>query len=236
MDASEATVQALLQHLGFSSVVYEPDGNVPPDFLADGRIAVEVRRLNQNHDSGDGKRGLEEAAIPLWNKVKKLVESLGSSTDQSWFVFYRFSRPVAPWKQLEPKLKSALVAFQKQASQSSAGIVRIYSENGFELEVFKATQAYPTYFLMGGHSDDQSGGFIVAEMLANIEHCAKEKLQKITKFRSKYREWWLALVDHIGLGLNDFDKQQFLEHAKRPAGWDKILVVSPSDPTRFIEY
>lgn len=73
MDASEAVVEKLLKHMGFESVVYEPDGNTPPDFLADGRVAVEVRRLNQNHDSGDGKRGLEETSIPLWNKVEKLA-------------------------------------------------------------------------------------------------------------------------------------------------------------------
>lgn len=73
MDASEAVVEKLLKHMGFQSVVYEPDGNTPPDFLADGRVAVEVRRLNQNHDSGDGKRGLEEMSIPLWNKVEKLA-------------------------------------------------------------------------------------------------------------------------------------------------------------------
>jgi len=28
-------------------------GRVPPDFLLNGRIAVEVRRLNQNEDTGE---------------------------------------------------------------------------------------------------------------------------------------------------------------------------------------
>ena len=66
--SSEALVETYLKGLGQIDVHYELDGNVPPDFLVDGRIAVEVRRLNQNHDggSGSGPRGLEEAAIPLW--------------------------------------------------------------------------------------------------------------------------------------------------------------------------
>lgn len=41
MDASEAIVKKSLKHMEFQSVVYEPDGNVPPDFLANGRVAVE---------------------------------------------------------------------------------------------------------------------------------------------------------------------------------------------------
>lgn len=233
MDASEALVEKLLKHMGFQSVVYEPDGNIPPDFLADGCVAVEVRRLNQNHDSGYGKRGLEETSIPLWKKVEKLAHSLGPATSESWFLFFRFSRPVKPWKQLEPALRAALSAFMAQPERNSG---RVYTEPNFELDVIRASNPLEHYFRMGGNSDDQSGGFIVAEMLDNIAHCAAEKLQKISDFRSKYPEWWLVLTDHIGLGLDDHDKQQLLEHAKRPEGWDKIVVVSPSDPTQWLEF
>jgi hypothetical protein len=233
MDASEAVVEKLLKHMGFQSVIYEPDGNVPPDFLADGRVAVEVRRLNQNHDSGNGKRGLEETSIPLWQKIEKLGHSLGPATSESWFLFFRFSRPVKPWRELEPKLRASLVAFMAQSTRTSG---RVFTSDNFELDVIRASQPLEHYFRMGGNSDHQSGGFIVAEMLDNIAHCASEKLQKIASFRSNYPEWWLVLTDHIGLGLDDHDKQQLLTHAKRPAGWDKIVVVSPSDPTKWLEF
>ena len=233
MDASEALVEKLLKNMGFQSVVYEPDGNTPPDFLADGRVAVEVRRLNQNHDLGGGKRGLEETSIPLWLKVEKLAHSLGPAANESWFLFFRFSRPVKPWKQLEPKLRAALAAFMAQPERNS-GI--IYTDEHFELDVIRASQPLEHYFRMGGNSDHQSGGFIVAEMLDNIAHCAAEKLQKIANIRSKYPEWWLVLTDHIGLGLDDHDKQQLLDDAKRPVGWDKIVVVSPSNPAKWLEF
>jgi hypothetical protein len=236
MDASEAIAKKLLVHMGFTSVVYEPDGNIPPDFVADGRVAVEVRRLNQNHDSGDGKRGLEEDAIPLRQKVERLIESLGPAVSESWFVSFHFSRPIKPWKELEPKLKAALIAFQQQSTRSGGPIYTIYSDRNFELELLKASKTHPTYFLLGSSSDQQSGGFIVAEMLTNIEHCTNEKSKKIANFKSKYSEWWLVLVDLIGLGLDDYNKQQFLTYAKRPEDWNKIVVVNPRDPSRWIEY
>ena len=40
MDESEKVAKDYFVHLGFRTVVYEPDGKVPPDFLADGRIAA----------------------------------------------------------------------------------------------------------------------------------------------------------------------------------------------------
>jgi hypothetical protein len=61
MDQSEQLAKQYLCALGFESIVYEPDGNIPPDFLADDRVAVEVRRLNQNEMIESGNRGLEES-------------------------------------------------------------------------------------------------------------------------------------------------------------------------------
>jgi hypothetical protein len=54
MDDSEKLANDYLSRLGFQDIVYEPDNKNPPDFLADGRIAVEVRRLNQNEVTESG--------------------------------------------------------------------------------------------------------------------------------------------------------------------------------------
>ncbi len=47
MNRDERIVEGYLNSLNLGKAVYEPDGKVPPDFLVDGRIAIEVRRLNQ---------------------------------------------------------------------------------------------------------------------------------------------------------------------------------------------
>ena len=86
MDRSEQIVSEYLLHRGFRDVVYEPDGNTTPDFLIDGRIAVEVRRLNQNEDTPNGHRGLENITIPLQAKIGALLKTLGPSNGESWYV------------------------------------------------------------------------------------------------------------------------------------------------------
>jgi hypothetical protein len=143
MDSSERLVAEFLAHSGYTDVVYEPDGNVPPDFLIDGRIAVEVRRLNQNHETGGRTHGLEEVAIPLWQRVRKLALSLGPPTrNASWFVFFDFTRPVQPWKNFESKLREALEGFISRATHEKASFAL---GNGFKLLVFQASNPHASF-------------------------------------------------------------------------------------------
>lgn len=233
MDASETLVQQHLAHRGFNSVVYEPDGNVPPDFVVEGMIAVEVRRLNQNHFDGVQTKGLEEVAIPLWRKIENLVKRFGpATTAESWFVFFRFRRPVEPWKTLETKIRGALQTFSQLPVREMGSIL---IENAFEVDVARASEVHPSMFLMGGFSDSESGGWLIAEMETNIRHCASEKSRKIAGFRGRYSQWWLALVDHIGYGLDDFDREMFRDQVSIEHDWDKIVIIDPLDPTNYFE-
>src|SRR6185437_1149448 len=52
LDLSEELAKKYLQSIGTKSVIYQPDGNIPP----------EVRRLNQNEITDSGYRGLEETS------------------------------------------------------------------------------------------------------------------------------------------------------------------------------
>jgi hypothetical protein len=234
MDATEKHVEDHFKGRGYTNIVYEPDGNIPPDFLLDGQVAVEVRRLNQNHFDGGDAKGLKEVAIPLWWRVKRLVESFGPPTSgESWFVYFRFSRPVEAWKSFEPMLRSGLDSFISMPIKSRMVLAM---GQGFELEVFCRTSSpHATLFVMGGCSDQQSGGWLLAEMQTNIRHCASEKARKVAKLQPKYPVWWLALVDHIGYGLDDFDREMFRQQVSVEHSWDKIILIDPRDHQRYLE-
>ena len=67
-----------LAQQNFSDLVYEPDGNVPPDFLINGHIAVEARRFNHNEEGSETDPvGLEELWKPLETTVTTVIESMG---------------------------------------------------------------------------------------------------------------------------------------------------------------
>ena len=80
---------------GFKDIVFEPDGNIPPDFSIEGKIAVEVRRLNQNFFAGDEVSGLEEDRIPLFKLLEESLKKFNSQyIGNSYWISIRFGRPI----------------------------------------------------------------------------------------------------------------------------------------------
>ena len=190
-------------------------GRVPPDFLLNGRIAVEVRRLNQNEDTGE------------------LLATLGpSNSGESWFVIC-FRRPLAPWDQLANALRSDLKIFQgdSEHQRTSREIAA-----GFSIRLIRASQPHADSFVFGGYVDLDSGGFILSEMDRNIRICVTEKTKRIAHVRERYPYWWLTLVDRIGYGgLTGLDHERLRQLLKLDQSWDKIILINPLDATQGYE-
>ncbi len=229
MDHSEKLAHEYLRHLGFQDITYEPDGNVPPDFLVDKKIAVEVRQLNQNQITDAGYCGLQEVAIPLFMKFKNFLTSLGSvNSGESWFVRYRFRRPLLPWDQLQAAVSERLIAFRD--NQRAQRHVKVIINEDFELDLIRATDAHPTFFVFGGYSDSDSGGWVFSETQKNLRICVEEKTRKIARVRDKYQAWWLILIDYIGYGVDDCDRSLYREQLGVDHNWDKIILINPVNP------
>lgn len=236
MDDSERLVERYLNDLCRGSVVFEPDGNIPPDFSLAGSIGIEVRRLNQNHERADGStEGLEELAIPLWQRLKKLLPSIGPSIDgESWFVGTDFRRPIGPWKPLRAKIHRELAAFMSEPNRKRCAIS---VADNFELDLFRASKDHGSFFLLGASSDEDSGGWVMGEVEKNLRLCIAEKEMKIAPYRSRYKEWWLVLPDHIDYSMEPEDRETLrtevipdLRHS-----FDKVVLIDPRNHLRAFE-
>lgn len=234
-DASEALAKKFLSHVGRKEIVYEPRGrDTPPDFLVDGRIAVEVRRLNKNFAIGSKFEGIEEGSWPRITALEKLLCSLGPPTHgASWFVSCRFSRSDARskkhwqehWRKLKPEVRAALKGFINGPKHDNATLA---FGTGYELKIQRAGNLHPTFFVLGGFTDKESGGWVVDEIERNLRICIEEKTKDITNLRLMYSECWLVFADHIGYGhaRDLFDEPTCLSHS-----WDEIILVNPLDHT-----
>lgn len=247
MDDSETLAEAYLRSLGYADVRYEPNGNIPPDFLVDGRIAVEVRRLNQHHVRGAGEkiRSLEETSIPLQNKIANYLRTISPSTpnNESWFVSFRFRRPVPNWRYLEKELNNILRTFMVMKDRRPFQR-HLTVGNGFEIRVFgpaimqnvSATGQKSHFFRLAGCNDSDSGGWAVSEIAVNLAHCIAEKLAKIASRRATSREWWLVLPDHMGFfRLDEADRHQVRCHiaeraSDKPREFDRVILLKPFSP------
>ena len=233
LDLSEQLATEYLQNIGCKSVIYQPDGNVPPDFVVDDGIGVEVRRLNQNEITDSGYRGLEETSVPLLMKIKRLLNSFGPpDSGTRWFVSYTFRRPLS-WKGLKGPLRDALTTFRNSRIESCYATVTI--SDTFDIDLIRATNAHSHFFVLGGYSDSDSGGWVLSEALRNLRICIREKSRKITRARDRYNEWWLILIDYIGYGAYDCDRSTFRKHLALEHDWNRIFLVNPIKPTVAFE-
>ena len=233
VDTTETIAHQHLISRGFTDVVFEPDGNIPPDFLVDGHIAVEVRRLNQNWTGPAGHEGLEQVIFPLRSLFERVLPSLGPpDANESWFVIYTFRRPLPPWKQVEAAIRGALVGLSG-AAVAQAGKLQVLPT--LRLELIRASKVHATKFLLGGFMDRNSGGFVVAEMDRNIKICVREKAGKVAPVRPKYPLWWLLLVDRVAHGLSTQDHEHLRAILGEQAEWDKLIIVNPEDPSQAFE-
>jgi len=220
MKQEEKWVEEYLRHQGFKDIVFEPDGNVPPDFLVNGTIAIEVRRLNQHYDDKSGKpEGLEQLAMPLRGRLETLLKTLGPPANGvSWGVSYRIKRPQLT-KTWEPAVRQKLQAFQSATVAAEEGVIEI--DKHFRLRLMRTSKPGRLAFILMGNTDSDAGGWVVPELEKNLTLCVAEKTRKIAPYRSKYQEWWLIFVDFVMGGIH--------EPIQMKHNWDKVIMMHPSN-------
>lgn len=239
MNQDEARVEQFLRSSGYEDIVHEPDGGVPPDFFVNGRIAIEVRRLNQTYNDGRKVRGLEEVAKGLVAGLGNLLPQLGSSQPGgSWYVTYVFSRPI-DLVSARPKVRQVLEsfrAFPPQIPPGKAIEVDVVPET-LSLRLYRAGNPHPDFFLNGGYTDAQASGWPSEALVENLRHCIAEKTVKIAKVRGwdRYAEWWLMLVNHITPPLNEQEVELIRAQLGVAHRFGKLLVLDRCEPTRAVE-
>lgn len=232
MDRSELIARDHLVHRGCSAPRYEPDGNVPPDFLVDERLAVEVRRLNENERNTLVPKGLEETEIPLLIGLQRLTSSFGPPSGQAWWLALRFSRPVPSWKVLGPRVRTFLEGVRDgPPAPTHAQDV----DSHVRIEAFARPADADEMFHVAITSDEDSGGWLLEELERNVRLVIGEKTKKIAPFRNRYPEWWLLLIDHVAFGMTEFDREQWRASVTMQHTWDRVVLVNPLAPHDFFE-
>lgn len=230
MNPEEAIAEIYLRGLDLGAVVHEPDGNHMPDFLVDGRIAVEVRRLNQHSMATGEPEGLETVEAALVRFIDKLLPDLGApDRNGSWWVAYHFERPL-DLKALKRAIPRALTGF---AGTPSDGRHTLQIQPNFGIDLLPTTDAHEARFLLGAYNDYEAGGFVGSEIIRNATLCITEKTAKMALVKDRYPEWWLVLVDRIGPQLNAFERNDLPNHIEI-APWDQVLLLDPHDPARAL--
>ena len=235
MKAEERIAELYLQQLNLGPVVFEPHGQVTPDFVVDGRIGVEVRRLNQYH-YGDGSRGpvaLENLAHTVQNIFRRVIKSFGpplpddGNGPRNWGIFYRYERTGVKPKGLEQEIREALTTIRDTRASTRQDIHLL---DGISMKVIVYPTVKQDMFFVFGDGDQDSGGMLMSIYQESLDLAVAEKWAKVAKstHHAAYPIWWLVLIDTVGFAMDGFDRDMFLEQVSVARGFDRVILV-PSD-------
>lgn len=214
-----------------NSVIYEPDGNIPPDFSINNITGVEVRRLNQQHRNNGNTKGLEEQRIPLVKAVEKEISQYPRDTNgKNYWLTLRYKRDIGKLKDIKKNTKLAISAFQSQ----NENIPFSYQlSRNVKLEFIAKAEKLSRKYKIGIESDQNSGGWVVNMYVQDTMHCVNEKEAKIKPYFSNYKSWWLLLVDHINC-MDSYDREDVISQLVKPACFEKVIVIK-TDGTKQVE-
>lgn len=234
MNRDEALANAWLSAQGFGNLVYEPDGNVPPDFTIDGRIAVEVRRLNQHHYFGARAEGLEQLAVPLWRSLQGAVAAFTKpGNNRSHWVALDYRRPSIDGAKTKDLLRRSLGVFLTGTNRSPA---RLEINHNLAIDLFPSRVVDGRPFRLAGSLDSDGGGMAVEMYADNLSLCLAEKNQKIKPYLGRYDEWWLLLVDSMGWGLADYEVVELRQCLGPKKEFSRVLLVSEAPTSLLLDY
>lgn len=226
MKPEEVAAHNYLKNSYGSEIIFEPDGNIPPDFLVQGRFAVEVRRLNQQFVNNDNAEGLEILTSSIFKAIDEALKSFNVAyMGKTYWIDVKYWRPLEKrLHKIKIDAKNALRDFLDSNQESP---LTIKLNNNFELNISKATVSTAgSTFVLGGGQDRDAGGWVLPMYADNIQQCINQKSSKLRNYVSKYGEWWLVLVDYMEWGLDDYAREILKEQIRNLGIFQKVILIS----------
>lgn len=112
--------------------------------------------------------------------------------------------------------------------------IKINSE--FSIKIVKASPRTGIVFMFAIDFDRDRGGWLKGLFNSNVSLCINVKNEKIKPFIHNYENWWLLLVDFIGLGAEKEDIEDYQSVLPDKKGFDKVLIVNPITNSLIIEF
>lgn len=213
------------------------DNRDPPDFVVEGRIGVEVRRLNRM--TGDTNRGLESVEKPLEGDIKAGLRAAGEPPGgYKVFVDCDLLRADLPAREV-------IICEVKHATDQYIEIIREAFQVGhrppcspFKLDCGMSIEFVPGEVAAAGSFElnaveaATSSRLVIPDSIDNINRCIEVKTDKIKNRVHRYPQWWLVLVDHNihTPGSWETDEWQTIRDNLVDTGpWARIVVISWMD-------
>lgn len=236
MDINESHVDQWLQDQGYTNVQFVTDTNdQPPDFIVNGSIAVEVRRLNWMF--GDENKGLECVEEPTKQDIKSVLRG-AEQPPQGCKVFVScdlFRTDLPDSNTIIREVQEAASDYVERIKDSlrqgqPPSPSRVEASLGMSIRFDTLTNSAANQFeLMSVVAGVDDSGWVVRDSIDNINRSINKKSDKIRDKHKIYTEWWLVLVEHNvhPTVLRNTDELQTVRNELVDTTlWSRIIILS----------
>lgn len=206
----------------------ERQADDPPDFVVDGRYAVEVTRLNAVEDDASlrEKEGLRRTIQKILDEFEPSVDGVAYLVDVRFCV----SWPLPPKSDVRREVRDALRRPTGGETVLNCGLALI---------VDRVHSPKERRFYLG-NVDSGMGSMPLMEYVERISKIVEEKTKRVGTRLDHYAERWLVLVDHVLfeplMGVLETHEIEALKASVTSRGpWDRIIVLSVTEPPRCME-
>ena len=200
MNEEEKLAENYLKSISHHSLIFEPEGNVPPDFLLNENIAIEVTRLNDHYEYQGALRRYDDDRMRILSYLENSLKAYDCNLwDVGFYVHFKIRRPFGNLKRNGKLLLELLHSFDTAESVFNKKLY-IISDGlsvSFDRHELKDNQQV---FKCGVFDEYEEGCLVVEEMLKNAKYCIERKSSKIAPYYDNYEQWWLILIDAINYG------------------------------------
>jgi hypothetical protein len=233
MKTEERITYDFLSTLGYKNIIYEPLGrSKPPDFSIEGKIGIEVRRLNKYIKINGEYEPIEKFEFEFVPKFRNAIKELeNQNLPFSIGINLNYKRPFEVTKQLLKDLKNSII----DSTISENYGINIFFNEKITYMLFKGNgRSDQTYKLIGIMDRDRGG--VVQDSRSNaLQICIDEKSSKLKSLEDKFNELWLVLVDNIFSRVDYTTKQDLQRIPEIRSIFKRIIMISFKDSTNWID-
>ncbi len=243
----EARARFWLECEGYTDIYdLSEDCKDPPDFVVDGCIGVEVRRLNLRPSTSRSEKDVGDLEYPLKRAIRSALDEVAGVPDEYgvyvWCDLYRDCMPKTRHIKFQvEKAAEEYISLLNEALQSAGSPVHWQTDLacGISVRFAAASPSNAGKFVLThvAHIPPESGQ-VVNDAIENINRCIDEKTKKIKWKICEYSEWWLVLVDTSAVtspSSHQDDWQQIRERLDSTAPWSRIVVITWMDGLDIVE-
>ena len=233
----------------------------PPDYVADDRFALEVRRLTLGVRVEGTTRGEEDCRIPLQDSIERTLARIGKpANDRTWVIDYEydFSKSLPRTRVVQREISNALQPLTAPHNDGDLKRLRLAHpidcrhrhemdllshlhlpmKCGICLDLEEVVADREARFVLGNVSDGH-GILVLSELEKGMTYSINKKDKSIAHRVDRFPEWWLLLVDHIGLisnsGLTEYELNHLRARVRVEYPWSRIIIVSRLQPDSWYE-